>query len=689
MRILFSPLTLSLLLFVMLLHDSAQAQSMDLHATPSLQGFTGLLNIPNASVTAEGQIDTLVSNQVESEWRNWTKSQDNYIFSIGFFPFAEIGGRLSEAPVQEPDLSANVKITLSPLTRSFGYLPAIAFGIQDLGGGAALHQTKYLVASQEFWRFRCSLGYGFGPDRMDGLFGGVELKAHDWIYLVAEHDTRETNLGIKLLSPELPLLPARINLIAKSSLDYRPGNIDIGIGLQLPLSLRPTDNKVAPPLSSSPETVPHSEDDAGKLHGSQQGESPPDTAVEQMQLIHRLLSEEGFQDVTVGSLRRDTLILGYENNRYLHNELDALGVLFGVVRDYSPSAIKQVTVQIRKKGITVATVSTDRREIDRILSGRESSDGKLRLSYAESAEKPDTVVTGESLTPYLKPTLIFWPGLQTFVGTEVGVFDYSLSLKSELQLTSWKGGIADIRWNTPLVWSTNFDDSKAFRRSRSPNELDRAMFFQTVKLTPSIAVMAGGGMLYNNLFGTLNELLWISDSGNHRVRFKHSYAIGDAGQERHEVYLASYRHYLARQDVSLEVTGGRFWGRDTGFTAELKRSFEDTVCSLYYKNTYDSAGRNWQAAGIQLSFPLTFRRDMKPTSVQVRGIEDWRYSQETTMLTDNNSNELPGIPLGANPQPSVNLETIYFNRDRLSEEYLNSHPGRIKEAYDRYGLRKK
>jgi hypothetical protein len=166
------------------------------HSSLSLQTFSGILNTPNAFVLAEGTFHGLYTNQKESIWRGRGSYQDNYLFMVGLFNFLEIGGQLFEAPKIGRDLSGSVKMTSAPLTSDYPLFPVLGAGIQDVGGGATYLQTKYLVLSEDVWRLRLSVGYGFGPDRMDGTFGGVEFKAHDWVYLLGEYDTKDWNAGL-------------------------------------------------------------------------------------------------------------------------------------------------------------------------------------------------------------------------------------------------------------------------------------------------------------------------------------------------------------------------------------------------------------------------------------------------------------------------------------------------------------
>ncbi|MBC8018913.1 MAG: hypothetical protein H7X83_10405, partial [Verrucomicrobia bacterium] len=156
--------------------------------------------------------------------------------------------------------------------------------------------------------------------------------------------------------------------------------------------------------------------------------------------------------------------------------------------------------------------------------------------------------------------------------------------------------------------------------------------------------------------------------------------------------LGSYRYYYSPLDLSLEAAAGKFWAEDKGVSLELKRFWEDTAVSFFYKNTKGTDQKRWQAVGIQFSVPLTPRRDMTPLAkLQVRGSDEWSYAQATTLKNDNlNSprgelNWLAPYPLAINPQPAQALYRSFYNRDRLSEGYIRQHLDRLREAWLKYG----
>jgi hypothetical protein len=154
-----------------------------------------------------------------------------------------------------------------------------------------------------------------------------------------------------------------------------------------------------------------------------------------------------------------------------------------------------------------------------------------------------------------------------------------------------------------------------------------------------------------------------------------------------DVYLGSYRYFYAPLDLSLEATGGRFWGQDSGFSLELKRFFTDTAVSAFYKNSTTAEGKHWQAAGIQFAFPLSPRKDLQVGPIQVRGTDEWAYAQETTLaIGSQKTNDVLSQSLAINPQPTPALYRSYFNRDRLGAGYIRQHLDRLREAWLKYRI---
>lgn len=688
------------------------------HSGLSLQGYTGILNTPSAYVSQEGFISGLYSDQKETMWRDKTSYQHNYLFSVGVFDFAELGGRLTEAPgVPARDLSANVKLTTEPLVRNHPYAPVLAAGYQDAGGGAKFFQNRYVVVSEELWRLRLSAGYGFGPQRMKGMFAGGEFKAHDWFYLLGEHDTRDTNLGARIVTPQFWNNPVRFTATVKTSLNHQPGNVDIGFGFTFPLDfqVRTAPTREAPAAANAvsrtaPDSASHipaeplptiEASEAGRLTDNQatvtvsQSPLPPatppaSTETARLTALQKRLVKAGFRNVRVGSREGETVVIEYENVVFNHNEMDALGVVSGMAAAACSADYRLLTVIIKKKDLRMLQVSMPLKELaDFVVQGRNPSGLAERMSVSNRCDDDPSVtfVESDGNSSVLTTSLVLWPGLTTFVGTERGVFDYLLSIKPELFVNLWKGGVINARWDLPLAWSDNLDNGQPFRGSRTPAQMDRLMLFQGVKLLPEVMVNLGAGMVSPEVNGTLNELAWIPGTGNHAVRLVQSWGRSDNNSTTTETYLASYRYYFAAADLFLTGTAGKFMAQDHGFALEMKRMFADTGFAVYYKNSTGADKHHWQAAGVTFSFPLTPARDMKPYyGMQLRGTDDWSYSQETVLTTGTQkTNDVLNFQLAATPQPTASLYNQYLNRDRLSEAYIMAHLPRLHSAWLRFG----
>lgn len=694
MRYITDPCTKALLFVCLLISTMAQAGAAEFHNALSLQGFTGILNTPNAHVTEEGKLYALYSNQEEIEWRSKARSQDNYMISIGLFDRFEAGGRFVEAPGAARDLSFNGKLRI-PFIPTDSFLPQLAVGVQDISGGknANMLKTYYAVASQELWRLRFSLGYGTGPDRMDGLFGGAELKTCDWFYLLADYDTKETNVGARVVTPHLFGYPLNLQLTAKTSLDHNPGNIELAVGLQLPLGLEHHGSAPIPAVAVQSQPLPPPTGVPAPEAGSDSRHIPlpvnggvnADSSDPQLRLLLQKLANQGFLNLRVGT-KGEMLVVEFENSRFNQNELDAFGVVAGTALRHMPTDCKEVRLISRKKNLVILQLTAPAQELrdfylDAATEGK--LQGKLHISEEVANDGDVVYIKGEENSSVLNSSLVLYPGLKTYLGTEIAAFDYLLSLKADLFVDTWKGGVINAGWDLPLLWSENFDNGKYFGDERDDSRMDRLMLFQALRPTPGLMAILGAGMVVHDTYGTVNEAIWSPGMGAHRFRLMQAYGE-DRDHRKNESYLGGYRYYHAPLDTSLEATVGRFWTEDTGFMLELKRFFGDTAVIFYYKNSEATDNKNHQAVGVQFSLPLTPRQDMKPKPVQVRGSEEWSYSEESEIAKNGSWNYI-GTTIGTKPETPFNIGRVFYNRDRLNEGYIRKHLLRMRDAYVKYG----
>jgi len=678
------------------------------HNGLSFQGYTGLFNAPNAAVTAEGRLYFLFSDQVEPHRRHLQDSAENYMFSIGLLPYFEIGGRFTEEhPDGMRDLSANAKVQV-PRFFDNPYIPDLAFGIQDLGGGSAHLETKYGVVSETIGPVRLSLGLGIGPDRLDGLFGGGEVRLFDWLYLLGEYDTEEVNVGFRVFTPDdLFPIPVNIGLTAKTSLEHDAGEFDLAATVQFPLGLGKYERERLPEElgpsagvtgggieAGSPDIV------SGDVDGTDDSadlEDPvadvPDMAEsvdEPIRRIKEALVDLGFENVKAGVLGTDGLFVAYENNRYNHNALDGLGLVMGVAARMAPVSLRQMTVVLKRNRIPMISMSVPVDACRKFLTPvkvslrqKETFLNTISISNDATADEDVRFVGDRKNSSLFRPRLALYPGLRTFLGTEISTFDYLVSLRPDLKLPVWPGGVFNARWDIPIFWSEEFDDGEAYAGQREDARLDRFMYHQTFKLLPDVATQFSLGRYTEDNFGLFSETFWSPGEGRHRLGVKLGYFRDEDLSLDREIYLATYRFYWERLDLFLEGTYGRYWYQDQGVTAEVKRYFGDTAISFFYRHIGTGTGE--RAGGIRVTLPLTPRKEMKPWHVQVTGSDSWRYEHSTTVADEGQRNPVV-TNLAVIPKTTHDLAEAYFNDDRLNERYIRAHSMRLREAYQKWGI---
>lgn len=685
----------------------------------SLQGYTGILNTPNAHVQQEGTLDILYSNQRERiSTMNLSPWQDNYFFSLGMFKFAEIGGRLTNNTTADQtssqagrvrDLSLNLKLSSAPLTARYRFAPTLALGAADPGQGHHFFQTTYVVGSANpvSW-LRLSAGYGHGPDRMKGGIAGGELRAFDWATILADYDTAHANVGVRLTAPELPFLRARLTATLSAPVQTsNPQKLALAGGFILPLSFKehakPTDQatlwralnrrregtsratgslpvdpahasaSIAPPVPSAP-----SEATTAVL----QNQNPISPAQLREQLI-----QDGFVNVRVGQQGK-TLVVQYENIRYNHSELDAIGVVCGLASRASGGEFDDLRVIVRRKGLPLLQLQTTLAPLYSWLEGdATAAPPSLSLSQDLASDAGITYVSGTSNPSYLKPSVVVYPSLLTLIGTEHGLFDYQLSIRPELQLPLWPGASFAARGDVPVSWSPNLSNGAIYSSFRTPARLDRAMVFQAIRLAPGVTANLGAGKILTSTNGTLNELNWIPGTGTSRLRFTQAWGR-DNGTTRN-VFLGSYRYQVPRYDVAVEATAGRFYAQDTGYLISLQRFFGDTSLSLYFKDIKSASdSQRYRQAGVRIDLPLTPRRDMKAAPVQFRGLQDWSFSQETGIVSSGTqATNFVKSDAAIVPETTESLAVYFYDRERLNEAYIAAHTARIKESWQHFRAR--
>lgn len=640
----------ALLLLVLLAASSAIAQSLG--EPLSLQGFSGGLNTPTAWTHGSGSAHLLYTNEEDPRYRTG-KGTDIFAVSASPLRFLEAGMRLTEAKGCCRDLSLNAKLQL-PLQLLWPELPvAVAIGAQDFGGAVPFFQTRYAVASGE-WKFlRGSLGYGTGPDRMEGVFGSAEVRPWRWFHLLGEYDGAEWNAGVRLLLPaELLEVPLQAGVTLKTSLSNRPGYVEFGATVGVPLALG-TAHEDAPVTFTSESAL------------------PLPSRPRSLESLHAALLEAGFENVRVGTAG-DLVAIEYENNVYSHSELDGLAVALSLVSELSPNDAKQFSLTLLRRDVALVELQGDLGQLQ-AFEGQGSPElvEQVRIEIRPTRREGVSWLNAAPSSSNWRAQLALSPGIRPFIGTEVGVFDAVLSIRPELTVALWRGASVYARWDVPFAWTSNFNEGKVLAPYKGGPRLDYGLLYQAIPIVPKLTALVGAGVFRIDSAGLTGELLYTPGSGAHAFGLQGAVTRSNRGETR-ESLTASYRFTLAPLDAVFRVQAGQFYFGDRGVVLEASRYFGDVQFGAFY------ARAEHATLGAFLSLPLTPRTELKPGLIQLRGARRWETELYTVVHEPNVNRLRTGVAIA--PTSPYNLEATYLDGSRLTASEIRRGLRRARQA---------
>jgi membrane-associated phospholipid phosphatase len=166
-----------------------------LGATPNLQGQSGYINMPNASVEPDGTISTGYSydRPYGSAWVAATvlpflQVTGRYVSINGIPGFPVAGGDYGGSFGRYKDKVVNAKLRL---LRESSWTPSVAVGATDMLGTELFH-GNYFVLSKTFGASKnIEVSAGYGRKRPDGFFAGARWQPVPGWAVVAEYDAND------------------------------------------------------------------------------------------------------------------------------------------------------------------------------------------------------------------------------------------------------------------------------------------------------------------------------------------------------------------------------------------------------------------------------------------------------------------------------------------------------------------
>lgn len=702
-------------------------------------GYTAAVNSPTADVLPWGGVGLSLSNSNPERARKQSQgSFGSMNAGVSPLPGLELVGRLAHegdpdcnlyfesCVVGQRDLSVSAKYQL-PIELPLD--TRLALGFTDYGGAATNYRSYYGVATSTWGPLDLSLGYG-KPKAvtalLDGPFGSVVLRLDDHWAAALEHDSREVRLGLNYLRPLGPDLALRVGASRKltDSTGQQAWQMNAALNWVMGQTPEPFLPRRAPAASlaavgadapaspwSSASPVPVA---SAAVESAPASQSVTQSALSPVPLtaegLAQALQASGFAQISV---RHSPAQAGQpalwqvqaESRRWRQSQIDALGgALAAWLKPVGAVATDELLLTLTYQREPVLHAYTNATCLDGWLQGWTrcagmagldeadgqpgralwlSRDGEWPVALQERLQSRRTAASPESTQqafvaagPAWLPQFEIGPGLRTAVGTELGLFDYSLALElgTEVNLAPglfWQGVLS-----APMLNSNDFKDGQPLAGYR-PQELgfDSSLLSYWKALPHGVAAQASAGYVDRSYRGGMLEGLWMTEDGRWRLS-------GTAGRFEHELtaarqtpLLGSARWSLVPGAWQLEATAGRFLGGDQGYHLASKHWFGDTMVSLYYRDTKDDAGTAMAAqrkfAGFSISLPLGPKAAQQLGQVSLRGSDRFAWGLQTKVGDKDNA-----LTSGYGEQPrarhGLRSDVSDFDRNGRDDMLANS-----------------
>ncbi|GAB2853583.1 hypothetical protein GCM10027277_22490 [Pseudoduganella ginsengisoli] len=672
----------------------------------AMSGSSGALTVPDGAVLRDGVAVFGLNNASEPEFYK-QKRGENYQFGIGLLPYVELSGRLANYPGTPSnngvrDLSANVKIGIPKI---FNFQPDIAFGVNDLGGGNPYFSSKYVAVSDTWGPLRLNIGKASGQTYLRGMFGSAEYALwNSGASVLAERVSGGYVAGMRYVSrPLSQFANTHIVVGVQRTLGmHAPDGVRVnnsGVNLALTVPFGPNARAVrkvslpdepiwTPPVPSrtgsspqqsnsmAPLWTPPSGVDVGGAQVDLVGAKTSDIPAEVLQRIQVQVEKAGLERVRVGQ-RGNELVIEYENHRYNQNEADALGIVLGVGAVAAPADVATVSAVTKKTGLPLYQVSIDRRSYARFL--RDGSDYEARSTLSVRYRPGDGsdvrwLNNAEGARGYSRVRID--PQLIKFVGTELGVFDYSLSMNIQAYVPLWRGAEAGVSYVRTLAES---DDVKHgfLGYAQQPNKLKAAILSQAFWVTDRVLNVTTGGKFNYDATGFQNETTWFVPYRDDQVRLQASrmHRIDFYGL-RQDIRAASASYLWAYQPLGItaELGYNRYQSKDKGPSLQLSRWYGDIQAQAYLRTSEAD-----KKVGFSLAFPLTPRQGMRPGWTHLEGSSSFPFKLETRLASKGKCNCITNSVVEELPMV-YSARGNLLNHARTGKDYFVSQLQRMREA---------
>ncbi|WP_373020990.1 hypothetical protein [Thiomicrorhabdus sp.] len=667
----------------------------------TFKGSTGLLIVPTAQVVEHGALGFGVNDFLFPGYPSSLEAE-NYYMTAGVLKGLEVQIGLNEShrPGADPDrygdfyrrdLVGNAKYSFDVFDPRF----KIAFGGQDLAGLAVNSRRYYGVGTFVDELGSVSLGYALKPEdgtaadnqnHLDGLFGGIQLNLPYGFAALAEYDGVYKRAGVRYRVSDL--FGSKIHVNAQASLlgDAPDEGSVFGLSVVIPLGAKASevagssDGSDVDPVSSEEANAPEyseprkykvfpedfAEDEvitepiivslkrdvslsqeADKTSSVDSGllKSTVDMAQSKGDLssarsLVKDLEDSGVQFVAVKQ-DGDTLYIRYQNRLFDWSEQDALAQVIALGAGYADqNGIHNLNIEVWSEQNPVLSV---------------------QLSPGWALDKPrENSVVSKYYEPHFEQIGLFsnrqtgwdveagrteWfsvkvkPVISNTIGSELGVYQYSLGLNTEVSAELWKGGRFSINRTDLIQNSKQYEDGGFFDDYAIPSDYIQAVLQQTlVPFKGLVNTISYHHPLKEgaNTYQLIDEWRYYGFGGRHQLYGYGSYNWSDKGSANYKddyfYGFNGYEYFWPEQGLALNVERGTYVNEDLTTKLTLKSYVGDSQ----FRASWIREDSGYEKIYVSFSVPLTPRKALSLGPATVRGEGKWAYGIQT-IIDDPNS----------------------------------------------------
>ncbi|WP_143483742.1 YjbH domain-containing protein [Hydrogenovibrio sp. SC-1] len=697
----------------------------------TVNGTTGLIMVPTAQLIRHGTLAGTF-NSFTRPGAPADAEAENYYLSAGVWRGLEVQFGLNELHAKGANPNAYGDFYNRDLVGNFKYgikmsgQWRLAIGGQDVMGLAIQNQRLYGVVTHASRYLATTVGYAVKgkssgvSQHLTGLFAGGEVYLPYNVSVLMDYDGVATRGGLRGRLHNIAGTHLQLNLDTMLASTQAGESISFGMTISYPLgggakaklealtdaryrqsspyssrhslsdlpNFKNYSSNSLPSASANKTQISHSESSADKV-------VPLDRPLNLKALKDRLMAA-GLEHIAL-KVDEDTSILRlrYQNRLYDLNQFDGLAQAIAIVAPFANQYdLLNLEIEILNQQIPMMSVKLGTAWALGQLQKHHSKAAYYlpefnRIEWTAEPTWQADVTGGRSEWLSLKME----PYIVSTIGSEIGVYQQSLGLLSELSAPLWQGASAHISRIDPLYNSYHFRPGGFLEDSRVVSQWKELSFSQTWVPIDGLV----------NVFSyqlALNE----GDKTDHMINSTRYYF----GEGRHQVYGNWSRHMgntplatTGLNDWSGDYYGYEYYWPEQGMGAFIERGVylnQDLTTKLAFKSylgdsqlqaTLMRSDTGYEKVRLNLTIPFTTKRAAKLGALTIRGENKWSYGIETIISDPDNTGvnlnlgDVRYVNFGAETKQPVILDQHFMDSGRFTPAYMRTHIHQLNQRIKR------